>query len=79
MSTEFDAKLDQQAKVTSHIVDELASKIVQNREQVTEQIAKVSEEMNSVKSNFGKGEEIFQKRQGERLEHVLQVVEEEKL
>jgi hypothetical protein len=78
MGTEFDAKLGQQAKNTSRIADELASKIVQNREQVTEQISKLSEEINTVKSNLTKDEEIFQKGQGERLEHVLQVVEREK-
>jgi hypothetical protein len=56
----------------------LTGKIVQNREEVTEQISKLSEEINTVKSNFAKNEQIFQERQGERLEHVLQVVEREK-
>jgi hypothetical protein len=62
MSTEFDAKLGQQAKDTSRIVDDLTGKIVQNREQITEQFAKLSEEMNTVKINFAKGVEIFQKK-----------------
>jgi hypothetical protein len=78
MSTEFDVKLGQQAKDTSRIADELTGKIVQNREEVKRQITKLSEEMNTVNSNFAKDEEIFQERQGERLEHVLHVVEKEK-
>jgi hypothetical protein len=46
ISTEFDAKLGKQVKDTSCIADELARKIVQNREQVNEQIAQLSEEVN---------------------------------
>jgi hypothetical protein len=46
MSTEFDDKLSQQAKDTSRIADELKGKFLQNREQVTEQIAKLSEDIN---------------------------------
>jgi hypothetical protein len=64
MSTEFDAKLGQQAKDTSRIAGELTGKFVQNRGQVTEQIAKLSEETNTVKSNFARDEEIFQKGKG---------------
>jgi uncharacterized protein YukE len=50
MSTEFDDKLGLQAKDTSRIADELTGKFVQNREQVTEQISRLSEEINTVKS-----------------------------
>jgi hypothetical protein len=78
MSTEFDAELGQQAKDTSRIANELTGKIVQNRQQVTEQIAKLSEEIYTVKNNFAKENEVFQKRQGERLEHLLRAVETEK-
>jgi hypothetical protein len=77
MSTEFDAKLGQQAKDTSHTADELASITVHNRQQVTKHIAKLSEELNTVKSNFAKDEEVFLKRQGECLEH-LHAIEKEK-
>jgi hypothetical protein len=64
MSTEFDVKLGQQTKDTSRIVDELTDKIVQNKEQVTDQIAKLSEEISTVKSNFANDEEVFQKGKG---------------
>jgi hypothetical protein len=52
----------------------LKIKIVQDKQQVTEQINKLSEEINIVKNNFGKDEKVFQKRQG----HLLQAVEKEK-
>jgi thymidylate synthase len=78
MSTEFDAKLGQQAKDTSLTANELTGKILQNREQVTDQIAKLSEEINTVKNNFANDEEVFQKRQGERLEQLTQAVEKGK-
>jgi tellurite resistance protein len=42
MGTEFDAKLGQQTKDTSRLAAELTCKIVQNKEQVTEQISKLS-------------------------------------
>jgi hypothetical protein len=45
---------------------------------VIEQVAKLSEEINTVNSNFAKHEEVFQKRQGERLEHVLYAVKKNK-
>jgi hypothetical protein len=38
----------------------------------------LSEEINFVKNNFAKDKEVFQIRQGERLEHLLQAVEKEK-
>jgi hypothetical protein len=79
MSTDFDARLGQQAEDTSSIVDELKSKIVYDRQQVTEQINKLSEEINTVKNKFAKDEEVFQKRQGEHLEHLLQAVEKGKV
>ncbi|PNF33194.1 hypothetical protein B7P43_G12569 [Cryptotermes secundus] len=78
MSAELDNKICQQAQDTSCIADELTAKIIQNKEQVTEQISELSEEIKAVKSDFAKNEEIFQKRQGERLEQVLQVIEKEK-
>jgi hypothetical protein len=78
MSIESDAKFDQQAKDTSLIAVEFASKILHNRQQVTKHIAKPSDKMNTAKSNFAKDEEVFQKRQGEHLEHLLHEVEIEK-
>jgi uncharacterized protein YukE len=78
MSSEFDAGSGQHANDTSHIVDELASTIVYNSEQVIEQVAELSKEMNTAKSNFAKHEEVFQKRKGERLEHVLHAAEKKK-
>ncbi|PNF26756.1 hypothetical protein B7P43_G18372 [Cryptotermes secundus] len=77
MFTELDDELGQQTKDTSRIADELTSNIIQNKEQVTEQTAELPEEINAVKGNFDKNEEIFQKGQGERLEQVLNVAERE--
>jgi hypothetical protein len=50
MSSECDAESGRHTKDTSHIADELASKIVHNSEQMTEQVADLLEEMNTVKS-----------------------------
>ncbi|PNF38199.1 hypothetical protein B7P43_G13469 [Cryptotermes secundus] len=77
MFTELDDELGQQTKDTSRIADELTSNIIQNKEQVKEQTAELPEEINAVKGNFDKNEEIFQNGQGERLEQDLHVVERE--
>ncbi|PNF42415.1 hypothetical protein B7P43_G12348 [Cryptotermes secundus] len=77
MFTELDDELGQQTKDTSRIADELTSNIIQNKEQVKEQTAELPEEINAVKGNFDKNEEIFQNGQGERLEQNLHVVERE--
>jgi hypothetical protein len=78
MFAELDDELGQQTKDTSCIADELTSNIIENKEQVTEQTAELPEEINAVKGNFDKNEEIFQKGQGERLEQVMHVVERER-
>lgn len=74
MSSEFDAELGQ-AKDASRIADELASKTVHNSEQVIEQVAELSGELDTVKSNFTAHEEVFQRRKGKRLEHFLHAAE----
>jgi uncharacterized protein YfkK (UPF0435 family) len=78
LSSEFDAKLGEQAKETNRITDGLAGEIVLNRERIEEQIAELSERVNLVRSEFVKDGENFQNGQGERLEHLLQMVQKEK-
>jgi hypothetical protein len=58
MCSEFSANIGHQTIDTNEITGELTSTIMQNRNEVDEQIAKLSETVNTVKSDFAKHKSV---------------------
>jgi hypothetical protein len=81
MTSEFDARLEQQSRSNSEVADELTSKIIEVRSEIGEVRGKVNDlikDVEIVKSGIVVRTQDLEKRQGERIAQLNKEVESEK-